>query len=166
MTTDIANEVRRLADRLAAVIPGDIVTYRELSDAVAQDVKRIRPQLYQAIDLVAKESGCVFKTVYKKGYQRLANDELEKIGQTTRRQIRRKARHGSNRMDAALRVANDMSPEMLRKVLREQSALGLIEHAARDRSLPVMSETEKQPLTAGQTARAFMDSIGGLKKGE
>ena len=42
----------------------------------------------------------------------------------------------------------------------ELSALGLLEHIARDRSLPSIPEDDSRPLSVAATAKDFMAKIG------
>lgn len=162
MTTETANLIARLVDRLGEVSMGELVTLDHLSAAIGQNVKQVRYLIYRALDAIEKQSGAKFKTVYNVGYQRLKNDELIKIGQTARRRVRGVAKRANKGMDAAMRVANDLTPEQTNALLREQSSLGLIEHFSRDKNLPKIDMTEKRPLTPGQATRQFLEDVGGV----
>lgn len=163
MTTEIPVMVRRLADRFKLARPDDLVTYDDLSMAIGQDVLAVRHYIYAAMELANREVGATFKTVHKQGYQRLRTDELTAIGQSIRKKVRRQTRRGNKQINAALRHANDVTPEQHRAILREQSVLGLLEDVARDKSLPQM-ENEVQPLTPAQTARQFLERMGVVKR--
>jgi hypothetical protein len=58
------------------------------------------------------------------------------------------------------RLLNDIPLDVQQALLREQSALGLIQALAQDRNLPKIAEGEVRPMTAAQTAQQFLDGIG------
>jgi hypothetical protein len=160
LATDLSADTRRLADALATAARGEIVTYKQLSEAIGRDIMGCRWLLYSALHVIERESGAVFATERRIGYRRLAPEEIVKIGQTARAHIRRTARAGARTISAGVAGANDLTPEMARQILAEQSALGLLEHVARDRNLPAVAETETRPLSVAATAREFFKRMG------
>jgi hypothetical protein len=161
VTTDSENYVLRLLDCFQACASGDIVTFDMLSDAIGMNVRdnRYRYLVAQAKGRAGKE-GIQFKSVRGQGYQRLKSAELVKIGQSARKRVRGIASRASKSIDAGVKIANDLQPDQLNVLLREQSVLGLISVVAREKNLPVVPPEEIRPLTPGQTARAFLKAIG------
>jgi hypothetical protein len=163
MTTTVATEVRALADRLAEAAPDEVVTYEHLATAVGHDLMRTRYLIYKALKLVQKETGAAFITVYKQGYRRMRIEEVPSVGKHARRRTRRIARTAIAAIQDSLRGSNDVAQEVRREALREQSALGLIEHIARDKHLPVIEENASVALPHAVVALQFLTAIGGIK---
>ena len=84
----ISTETRALADRLMQAAVGDVVTYSDLSAALGADVHRRRYLLMQAIKAANAETGALFASVRRIGYQRLAANEAHIVGAAARRRIR------------------------------------------------------------------------------
>ena len=160
IATDIHADTRRIADLLAVLPRGELITLAQISAAIDRDIRLNRGYLYSAMKIVEREMGAVFACERGKGYRRLASDEIIKIGQTSRARIRRQARRGIRSMSAGVGGANDIEPDMARRILAEQSALGLLEHIARDKNLPKVPEKDTRPLPVATTARAFLRAIG------
>lgn len=160
IATDLHAETLRIIDTLKAVPRGGTISLATISAAIGRDVGTCRHYLYSAFKHVEAENGAVFASVRGIGYRRMQPDEIVKIGQTARSRIRRTARRGIKSMTAGIAGANDLSDIDKRKVLAEQSSLGLLEHIARERSLPTVPPTETRPLPVATTARAFLEAIG------
>jgi len=160
IASDLSADARRAADLFASIPRGDVVSLDALSAAIGRDAKRCRHILYRAMRVAERESGAVFASERGIGYRRLAPDEIVKIGQTARSRIRSSARRGRRSIQAGIAGANDISPNSQRQVSAELSALGLLEHIARDRSLPPIPEDDSRPLSVAATAKAFMLKIG------
>lgn len=161
---DLHADTARLSEVLVAVPQGETVTLKALSRAIGRDVTRCRSLLYSAMKRVERESGVVFACVRTVGYRRLTSTELVKIGQTARSKIRRTARKGAKTIKYGAEKANDISDQDRLRLLSEQSALGLLEHMARDKFLPEVPKDEMKPLPIAVTARAFLESIGAIKQ--
>lgn len=160
IATDMSADTRRIADTLSEVPRGETIAWDQLSGIISRDILLSRHILYSAMRVAERESGAIFASERGKGYRRLAPDEIVKIGQTARRRIRSMARHGARTINAGTAGANDLSAEMTRAILSEQSALGLLEHLARDKSLPVVPEGDTRPLPVAQAAQEFLRIIG------
>lgn len=160
----IATELHPDTVALVAVLSnaprGEIIPMKAFSDAIGRDINRCRHLLYSAIRVIERNEGAVFACIRKEGYRRMASSEIAKIGQTARSRIRRTARRGQKSIAAGIAGANDLTNEARVKLLQEQSALGLLEHLARDRSLPQIPEQVTRPLPVAQTAREFLKAIG------
>lgn len=157
---DLSADARRCADLLTSIPRGETVTFTAISAAIGRDITRCRHVLHTAIRVSEREAGACFASVRGVGYRRLAADEIVKVGQTARARIRGYARRGRRTIQAGLAGANDVTPETQRRTASELSSLGLLEHIARDRSLPEIPETDTRPLTPADTAKAFMAKIG------
>tara|TARA_R110000868_G_C10969754_1_gene769590 strand:+ start:1030 stop:1524 length:495 start_codon:yes stop_codon:yes gene_type:complete len=163
IATDLHHDTRIIADCLAATPHGALVTKGEISDAIGREIDHCVWLLYSAIRIVERENGAVFACVRGKGYRRLTAEELARIGQTARARIRGTARRGMKSMTAGVSAINDLAPDLMRKVLAEQSSLGLLEHIARDRNLPPINETMTRPLPVAVTAKEFLRSIKAIE---
>lgn len=157
---DLHADTLRIIDRLKSVPRGGEITLAAISQTIGRDIANCRHLMYSAFRHVEAESGAVFASVRGVGYRRMQPDEIVKIGQTARSRIRRTARRGIKTMSAGVAGANDLSDADKRKVLAEQSSLGLLEHIARERSLPTVPTTDTRPLPVAETARAFLELIG------
>lgn len=160
IATELHPDTVALVAVLSAAPRGELIPLKTFSDAIGRDINRCRHLLYRAIRIMEREQGAVFACVRKEGYRRMAADEIVKIGQTARSRIRRTARRGQKSIAAGISGANDLSNEARVKLLQEQSALGLLEHLSRDRSLPQIPEQVTRPLPVAQTAREFLKAIG------
>ena len=157
---DIHHDCRTIADRLGAVSHGELITREEISETIGRNINRCAWMLYTAFRIIEREKGAVFACERGKGYRRLTSNEFVRIGQTARARIRGTARKGVKSMTAAVSGVNDLTPELNRKILSEQSSLGLLEHIARDKNLPDIAEDIKRPLPVAISAKEFLKSIG------
>lgn len=155
-------ETRRMADFLSAVPKGDVILLETLSAVIDRDITKCRYIFYNAAKIALRESGAVFETKTRVGYRRLHADELAAVGQTARSRGRGIFRRANRAITAGLEGANSMDPKVFRKILAEQSVLGLLEHIARDKSLPNLREQENRPLSIAATAKEFLRSIGSI----
>ena len=79
----------------------------------------------------------------------------------------RQARH-RDRIKELLRNArstpnagtDDLPPDVYRKVMAEQTALGMLEHLTRDSSVPKVPPAEVHPPTYAETAGTFLKDMG------
>jgi hypothetical protein len=136
ISTDINADTRAIADMLNAVSFGDTITLDAMTDAIGRDIRDCRYVAMSAMRVAERETGAIFASVRRVGYRRLTVDEFAEIGMTARAHIRRKAKSSARAMGAAMTRVNDMTDEQRRKVVREQSTLGLMAHLAQDRAMP------------------------------
>lgn len=160
IATDLHADTLRIIDRLRLVPRGGEITLNSVSSVIGADIRQRRHLLYSAFRHVEKNDGAVFVSVRGKGYRRMQPDEIVKVGQTARSRIRSTARRGIKTIAAGIERINDLPEADRRKALSEQSALGLLEHIARERSLPVVPAEDTRPLPVAVAARAFLDIIG------
>ena len=155
-------DIAALAERLRQVPIGEVVSYRDLDVAIGRPVRGHRYLLISARDRVEREDGAIFQSVFNTGIKRLPVESYATVGQHSRRTIRRKARTASRRMRNGLEKANDAPADVIRAVSREQSVLGLIEFAAKDKTLKKMLNDE--PITAptplAMAAKDLMAALG------
>jgi hypothetical protein len=161
IVTEISPDTRALANRLLAVPLGGAISYADLSAAIGRDVRteNTRYLIYGAMRVTQREAGAIFANDRGKGYVRLSPDDAHKVGNTARSRVRRIARHATKQISAALARANAVAPESQRKANAELSALGLLEHVAKDRHV-VPAETDEAPTPVAITARRFLERIG------
>lgn len=157
---DLHADTLRIIDLLTATPRGQVISLNQISATIARDIRLCRHLLYSALRVMERDKGIAFACERGKGYRQLASDEIVKVGQTARSRIRKTARRGIRTMSAAMAGANDLTDDMRRKVLSEQSALGLMEHLSREKSLPVVGTEESRPLPVATVARQFMAGIG------
>lgn len=161
--SEFEGDIVALAERLRAVPVGEIVTYEQLDKVIGRDCRARRYLLMTARDRIEKDTGAIFAAVFNVGLKRLPVESYASIGQHSRKSIRAKASTASRRMANGLEKANDVPAEVLRAVGREQSVLGLIKFAARDRTMAKMLGEE--PLTAptplAKAARSLLAALGG-----
>lgn len=160
IATELHPDTRTLIDLLLASPVGQIVTLGAMSEAIGRDIERCRYVLYSAIRNVERTHGAVFSCIRKEGYRRLPAEDIATIGKTARERIRHTARRTVKTLEAGLAGANDVPNEVRVKVLREQSALAMIEHVTRERNLPVVPEASNKPLPVAVTGREFLRAIG------
>lgn len=160
IATDLSADARRIADLLAAIPRGETVTFATISSTIGRDINLCRHILYSGLNVAERENGACFASVRSVGYRRLAPEEIVKVGQTARSRIRGYARRGSRTLRQGMTGANDLTPEAQRQTAAELSALGLLEHIARDKSLPTIPEEDTRPLSVAATAKAFLQKIG------
>jgi hypothetical protein len=152
-------DVAALVALFAVTKPGDIVTFQAMDAVLGRPVASCRWLALKALRVVNDESGYLFSSVMKTGYKRLDAEEAPKVGQTTRQRIRRAARRTSKTIVNSARRANNVSPEAQRRINAELSALGLIEHIARDAPTKKMEE-DSGPLPLALAGKRFMQHIG------
>lgn len=159
---EISPDTRALAERLAAVPYGGLVTLAELSGVIGRDIRLCRYLVYSAFRLARKETGAVFGAVRGEGYQRLTIEQLPAVGSTARKRIRGTARRASKSINAGLARANDVPNEVLLKANAELSMLGLVEHATRDAHIKPDATMAASPQPVAVAARALIERLGGL----
>ena len=160
IATDLHADTLALISVLQSAPHGEVIPLARFSTAIGRDIRQCRHLLYSAIRVMERDHCAVFASVRGEGYRRMASDEIVKIGQTARSRIRRTARRGSKSIAAGMAGANDLSNEARIKLLAEQSALGVLEHLARDKSLPTMPQDATRPLPVAVSAREFLKAIG------
>jgi hypothetical protein len=153
---DLHAETRRLADFLCATPRGEMVTFNAMTNVIGRDIQAHRWILYRAMRVAERESGAAFACIRGQGYRRLNVNELAKVGETARSRIRSTARRGNRTITTALKGENGIEPGDLRKILAEQSVLGMLEYLTADKALPVIPETDTRPLPVAVVARDFL----------
>lgn len=161
LNTDVSPEVQALADALSAVSPGSTISYATLSEAIGRPIQPRRWLVLRALGIVAEDHGAVFATERGVGYTRLETEKLHTVGHTARTAIRRKARKAAKMIRHGSLRANDVSPEAVRKMNAELSALGLIEHAAKDAVAAPVPAHDARPEPVALIARRFVDAMTG-----
>jgi len=156
---DLHADTRRLADFLCAAPRGELVSFDAMTEIIGRDIQAHRWILYGAMRVAERESGATFACVRRQGYRRLTISELAMVGQTARSRIRSTARRGNRTIATGLKGENGIDPGDLRKILAEQSALGMLEHLAADKALPVIPETDTRPLPVAMVARDFLARV-------
>jgi hypothetical protein len=133
-----------------------------MSKVIDRNIRACRYLFYSAQKIAQRESGALFATERHKGYRRLTTEEFPIIGQTARASIRGTSLRAKKSLAQGLAGLNDIDPAVHRKIMAEQSVLGLLHHITFDKHLPPIPEKANRPLSVAATAKAFLRSIGSL----
>lgn len=157
---EISPEVRAVAELLMKCQPNEIVTFDEMSAAIGRSIFKRRHIIVSARRVAERENGAVFTSERSIGYKRLeAIAVADVVGTSARAHIRKSARRGVRSILHGTRRANDLPPEIQRKVAAEMSTLGLIEHISRDSNVKPNAEAPTKPQPVAVTARALLDAL-------
>lgn len=157
---EISPEVRAVAELFMRCQPGEIVTFPEMSAAIGSSIFVRRHIITSARKMALKEAGAVFASERSIGYKRLEVSTIAHVvGSSARSHIRKSARRGVKAILEGTRRVNDLTPEIQRKVSAEMSALGLIEHIARDNNVKPGPEAPTKPQPVAITARALLAAL-------
>ena len=153
ISSEISPDVGALVAALADVSPGATISYAALSEVIGRDVTQVRYLLHSAQRIASREHGAVFANERGVGYVRLTTEQLAGVGSTARSRVRRAARKASKVIKQGFDRANDMPPEVGRKLNAELSALALIEHVATDKAAAPVDAHNVRPEPVAITAR-------------
>ena len=161
LTPSTANEadITALVAVLSATAVGATVEYRTLSDALGSDVRQRRYLLLAAMRRLNADCGAIFGNIKGVGYKRLAAAETGLIGSNARRKMRHTARNASKVMANSLDRANDLPPDVQRRVVAEIATMSMIAHLTRENVVKAQVATEKPP-TLAESLRGVMKHIG------
>jgi len=162
IATDLSADARAVADALNGTPLGETIDYPTISASIGRDITTYRWVLTTAFRVAERETGAVFALIRRVGYRRLLSDEISKVGQTARASIRAKATRSVRTMSAGIAQANDISDNARQNILREQTALGLISHLARDRNMPATPAGATHPAPVGIAVRAVLQHLGAV----
>lgn len=157
---EISPEVRAVAELLMGCQPGEVVTFLEMSAVIGSNIFARRHIITSARKMALQEAGTVFASERSIGYKRLeASAVAYVVGSSARSSIRKSARRGVKSILEGTRRVNDLTPEIQRKVSAEMSALGLIEHIARDSNVKPGPGAPIKPQPVAITARALLAAL-------
>lgn len=162
IATDLHAETIKLVALLKEVPKGETISLRSISHAIGRDITMCRHYLYSAMKVLERDHSVAFATVRGKGYRRLEPAEAVKVGQTARAHIRSTARRGMRTIKAVIAGANDLTDDQTRRILAEQSALGMLEHLAREKHLPKIDDGEAAPQPVAVAARNVLMAMGAI----
>jgi hypothetical protein len=161
--TEVHPDAMRIAEHLITVPVGEVVLHATLTSIIGRDIREHRHLFYSAARRAQKDGGVVFATERGIGYRRLAPEAVAAVvGPSVRKHIRRSARFGQRAIAAGTAKMNDATPATQRQIAAELSALGLIEHIARD---AVTKPTDDGPTKAepvAVAAKRFLTKIGAV----
>lgn len=158
--TELSADTRAIADLLAATPIGQTVTFAALSQAIGRDIAARRHILAAARKVAQREVGAVFVATPRIGYRRLAAEEAARvIGSAARQHIRRTAGRARKAIAAGTAGANDLAPDVQRRIAAEVSALALIEHISRDAAVKPADSAPTKPTPLAVTARAMLAAL-------
>jgi hypothetical protein len=140
-----AERIQRLTDALLACPVGEVITYDSLSRALGSPVLERRYLIMAAMKQANREHGAHFVNVFKVGYKRQPGAMAHVIGETARTKGRRLFKRASTAITHTLAKSNDITNADRLKAYREQVALGLLQHMARNRSLPPAPSSTPPP---------------------
>lgn len=158
LTTEISPDVEALVGALSGVSPGSAISYQELTSIIGRDVRKHRHLIDSARRIAQREHGAVFAVEVGVGLSRLTLEQLPDVASTARRRIRSTARRGSKALRQGSARANDIHPEVQRKLNAEISALALIEHIAGDKSAAPVEVHDQRPEPVAMMARRLFQT--------
>lgn len=158
---NISHDVRAIVERLKAVPIGEIITKDQISAALGRDINRYYWLLLSARKVVNDELGLVFETLPRVGFRHLPANETHKVGDTSRGRIRRIAKNANRVITNRMRTANDISNDERLRLIAEQSTLGLLEQASRDKALVKPEPDAVQPTSYAVAAKALLTHLQG-----
>lgn len=153
-----AERVRRLADTLSACSIGKLVTFSQLTKAIKVEILAHRYLLPQAFRLINEETGAVFRSVRGVGYERLPQNEAHGRGRAARTKARRLFKREVKTINNAVRYANDLSQDDMKRAYTELTHLGLLQHLTYDRAAPKVPEGAL-PLDPGHAAKETLEAM-------
>jgi hypothetical protein len=157
---ELSPEVRAVAELFMRCQPGEVVTFPEMSAVIGSSIFARRYIITSARRVAEREAGAVFTSERSIGYKRLeASAVANVVGSSARSHIRKSARRGVKAIIEGTRRVNDLAPDVQRKVAAEMSALGLIEHIARDSNVKPGPEASTKPQPVAVTARALLAAL-------
>ena len=161
MITEVSADALAIAAHLAVVPIGEIVTHGTLSGIIGRDIRDHRHLFYTAARIVQRDHGAVFATERNAGYRRLAPENVAAVvGPSSRKHIRRTARLGARAIAAGTAGMNDAPPAVQRQIAAELSALGLVEHMARDAVAKPADDGPTKAEPVAVAAKRFLTVIG------
>lgn len=161
-TTKLSADVRVLIELAQTISPGEMLTYRAMTEAIGRNIQSKLYIWLQAQDRLAKDSGILFANVRNVGYQRIKTEHLPDVGTRARTRIRRISRRTSRDLSEAARRANDMPPDLQKRVSAEISTLNLQAHIAGNGAQKEVEEnTDNQVLPLGKTMEALRRHLVG-----
>lgn len=143
--------VLRLAEHLAAVPVGAIVSHAALRELVGEDLADQHWQFTnRALKLLNREGGRVFATIKGEGYRRLATEEgVNYVGAKGIRRTRAAAGQTLMLLGSALRHGNDITADAVKLANQRLAAAGLILHLTKAitiKHLPDAPQPKPDPL--------------------
>jgi len=162
MIPEISPDVRALIAHLAAVPVGGIVTLDDMAAVIGRDMADHRHLYYSAARILMRETGAVFASIRKVGYERLsAARAAEIIGPASRSRIRGTAMRGKRGLVATLASANDLAPDLVMKASNEIATLGLIAHLSSTAVAKAAPPPPTAPEPVAMTARRLLGITNG-----
>jgi hypothetical protein len=160
LTTELSADTRTVADLLALVPVGEVITLGAISEAIGRDVTTCRHVLNAARRVALREAGAAFLTERGIGLRRMSAERVtETVGSAARSHIRRTAGRARKVMVAATQGINDLPPAAQRKLAAEISVLGLMEHLARDKTMQPAPDSPTKPTPVAITAQALLSHL-------
>lgn len=161
ITQTLSAECRALADLFAATPVGGTVSYTAMSQAIGRSIGERRYLALRAMHVATRETGAIFGSVRRVGYQRLAPQDAHMLGAHARGRIRRAARRTASAIIAAIGAANDMPDDAKRRAYAEVNAMALVQHITADKQVSAAaSEPKAEPVAI--TMRKFAEQIGAI----
>lgn len=154
---EISLEAQLLYTRLSQMQPDEIVTYDELSNIAARNVKTLAyPAFLTARKRCEELNNIVFGIVAKVGIRRLLNDEIPETAQSGIDRIRRTAKRHARKLACVDYAA--LSEPMRTKHNINMSLLGVlgeISKTGRSRILEDQVKASQSALPIGRTLELF-----------
>jgi hypothetical protein len=161
LITEVSADALAIAAHLAATPVGAVVSHATLTGIIGREIREHRHLFYTAARIAQREHGAVFVTERGTGYRRLAPEAVAAVvGPAARNHIRRTARLGQRAIAAGTAKMNDAAPAVQRQIAAELSALGLVEHMARDAVTKPAEDGPTKAEPVAVAAKRFLATIG------
>lgn len=155
--TDPAREamIEKLMPVLTNLSAGATAVYFNLGRAIGMDVQNEgRGVLMTAIKRVEKNTGLRFATVRGTGVQRVATEDLAKIGQHARVLISRRARRARRRLTVEKLTGYNLDPDAAKAIEVERALLGAVDLVTSEETAAMFNARHVSPNPKGQFALA------------
>lgn len=124
MLMELHPDTRLLYQTLAAVKPGEDITYEALSKAVGYLVKGGNSHLQSALRIAFRDADAVFGSVRGVGYHRMTPEEIAKNSKNDVKSVRRVAARKTSKLFKA--PFDQLSPEAQREFNTSSAILGSV----------------------------------------
>ena len=152
----MATETRIVLERLSKVQPGETVTYRELDQLTACDIRQRVYVINTARNKLLSEEGKVFVTERGIGVRLLENEEIAKLGTQDTSRISHIARRCAKKLAAADYDALSSDGKIRHNA--NMTVMMLFQRASTAKSLKLIEEKVKintNPLPMAETLKLF-----------
>ena len=115
-----SNETRLIEDRLRATVPGELVTHKELSGLIHENVQKEGRHHLDSARAILEREGITFDPVLNDGVSRCTDEHLAERAPTYTRRARNAARRAAIKLSCVQNLG-DLTPHLQASVVLNQS---------------------------------------------